>query len=220
LKIGGFQAFSLSDYPGNAAAIVFTQGCNFRCPFCHNGSLIPSDVPGGACIPEQKIVRHLERRRSLLDGVVVTGGEPTIQADLLRFLRLIRGMGYALKLDTNGSRPDVLRRLLDENLVDYIAMDVKAPPDRYDSLTGVSVSMRGVRESIRLIGRSGIRHEFRTTIVRPLLSDRDIMLIREMLPSRSPHILQDFYPEHAYDQTLRTFVPAPEREDSIDSKTA
>ncbi len=220
MKIGGFQAFSLSDYPGKTAAIVFTQGCNFRCPFCHNGSLIPLDAPVGACIPEQKIVRHLEERRRLLEGVVVSGGEPTMQTDLPRFLRLIRGMGYAVKLDTNGSRPDVLRRLLDENLVDYIAMDVKAPPDRYDRLTGVSGPTRGVRESIRLIGRSGVRHEFRTTVVRPLLSDTDILLIREMLPPRSQHILQDFYPEHAYDQGLRTFVPIPDCEDSLGSKTA
>lgn len=220
MKIGGFQAFSLSDYPGKTAAIVFTQGCNFRCPFCHNGSLIPSDVPGGVCIPEQKIVRHLETRRSLLDGVVVTGGEPTIQPDLPRFLCMIRGMGYRIKLDTNGSRPDVLRRLLEENLVDYIAMDVKAPSDRYDRLTGISVPMRKVRESIRLIGLSGIRHEFRTTVVRPLLSDSDILSIREMLPPRSPHTLQDFYPEHAFDPALRTFVPTPNREESLDSKTA
>ncbi len=220
MKIGGFQTFSLSDYPGKTAAIVFTQGCNFRCPFCHNGSLIPLDVPACGCIPEQRIVRLLEERQRLLEGVVVTGGEPTLQSDLPRFLRLIRGMGYAVKLDTNGSRPDVLRRLLDQNLVDYIAMDVKAPPDRYDHLTGVSSPTRCVGESIRLIGRSGIRHEFRTTVVRPLLSDRDILLIREMLPPLSPHTLQDFYPEHAYDQGLRTFVPIPDREDSIGSKTA
>ncbi|HUV37920.1 MAG TPA: anaerobic ribonucleoside-triphosphate reductase activating protein [Patescibacteria group bacterium] len=220
MRIGGFQSFSLSDYPGMTAAIVFTQGCNFRCPFCHNGALIPACGEGSASIPEMTVLRHLHERRGLLDGVVVTGGEPTLQPDLPRFLRRIREMGYAVKLDTNGSRPGVLRRLLAENLVDYIAMDIKAPMACYDRLTGVAAPVRAIRGSIRLIARSGISHEFRTTVVKPLLSESDILAIAEMVPSGSPHTLQDFNPEHAYDPALRTFVPTPDREDSLDSKTA
>lgn len=220
MHIGGFQAFSLSDYPGMTAAIVFTQGCNFRCPFCHNGSLIQPGGAGGTPISETNILRHLRERRRLLDGVVVTGGEPTIQPDLTQFLRTIQKMGYAIKLDTNGSRQKVLRRLLAENLVDYIAMDVKAPFPRYDRLTGVPAPLRAIRGSIKMIARSGIPHEFRTTVVKPLLSENDIRSIREMIPAGSRHTLQDFNPENAFDPALRTFVPAPDREESIDSKTA
>lgn len=220
MRIGGFQSFSLSDYPGMTAAIVFTQGCNFRCPFCHNGTLIPADAEGGSSIPETNILRHLKERRRLLDGVVVTGGEPTMQPDLPRFIRRIREMGYAVKLDTNGSRPKVLRRLLAGNLLDYVAMDIKAPPACYDRLTGVASPVRAVKTSIRLIARSGIAHEFRTTVVKPLLSESDIHAIREMVPVGSPHTLQDFNPEHAYDPALRTFVPTPDQKDSLDSKTA
>jgi pyruvate formate lyase activating enzyme len=220
LLIGGFQAFSLSDYPGKAAAIVFTQGCNFRCPFCHNSSLIPLGEDSGESFSVTDLLRQLRERRTLLDGVVVTGGEPTIQSGLPQFLRTVREMGYAVKLDTNGSRPKMLRRLLAEGLVDYIAMDVKAPLRCYDRLTGVSAPLRAIRGSIKIIARSGIPHEFRTTVVKPLLSENDISSIRETIPAGSRHTLQVFNPENAYDPALRTFVPAPEHAESIDSKTA
>jgi pyruvate formate lyase activating enzyme len=220
VKIGGFQAFSLSDYPGKTAAIVFTQGCNFRCPFCHNGSLIPRDNPAGTFIPEEKILRHLSERRGLLDGVVVTGGEPTLHPDLPRFLRRIRELGFAIKLDTNGSCPQALRHLLENNLVDYIAMDIKAPVERYDQLAGVPIPVRAVRRSIGLIGGSGIPHEFRTTVVRPLLTDHDILSIRELVPAGSQYTLQEFNPENAFDEALRTFVPVPESAEATGSKTA
>jgi len=128
MKIGGLHKFSLSDYPGHVAAVVFTQGCNFRCPFCHNGSLIPSSVPDSSLIPQEKVFEFLEDRSSQLDGVVITGGEPTIQPDLPEFIHRIIAMDLLLvKLDTNGSRPEVLHRLLKEKLMDYIAMDIKAP---------------------------------------------------------------------------------------------
>ena len=220
MRIGGFQSFSLSDYPGMTAAIVFTQGCNFRCPFCHNGSLIPMVDERERLIPTSRIFRHLRERVGMLDGVVVTGGEPTLQPDLPQFLRRIRDMGYAVKLDTNGSRPRVLRRLIAGSLVDYVAMDIKAPMNRYDILTGVDAPARAVRASIKLIARSGVQHEFRTTVVEPLLSDADIASIGGMIPAGSPHTLQEFNPEHAFDPALRTFVPAPDQRASADSKTA
>ena len=220
MRIGGFQPFSLSDFPGMTAAIVFTQGCNFRCPFCHNGSLIPATAGEGSSIPEAMIIRHLTERRGMLDGIVVTGGEPTLQPDLPSFLRTVRGLGYAVKLDTNGSRPRILRRLLAEKLVDYVAMDVKAPPALYDDLTGVPAPVRAVRASIRLISRSGVTHLFRTTVVRPLLADGDIRAIRDLIPASSPHALQDFNPENAFDPALRTFVPAPEQTEICGSKSA
>jgi pyruvate formate lyase activating enzyme len=220
VRIAGFQRFTLSDFPGRTAAIVFTQGCNFRCPFCHNGSLIPAEAEGGAYAPEARILSLLERRRGLLDGLVVTGGEPTLQGDLAEFLGRVKGMGFAVKLDTNGSRPSVIRRLLAEGRLDYIAMDVKAPAESYDRLSGVSTPIEAVRESIGLIARSGVAHEFRTTVVRPFLSEEDIRAIRELLPAGSPHTLQPFNPEHALDRGLRLFVPPPRNEAEEDSKSA
>ncbi len=203
MKIGGFNKFSLSDYPGHVAAVVFTQGCNFRCPFCHNGSLIPGDVPMRLLIPEEKVFEFLENRSSQLDGVVVTGGEPMIQPDLPVFIHRIKTIGFLIKLDTNGSRPEVLRRLLKEKLIDYIAMDIKAPLDIYGRLTGTHTSVSRIQESIELIDRSGIAHEFRTTVVKSLLSPQDLLSIRKLIPPASTHRLQKFRPEHALAPALR-----------------
>ncbi|MGC9053845.1 MAG: anaerobic ribonucleoside-triphosphate reductase activating protein, partial [Candidatus Hydrogenedens sp.] len=126
MKIGGFQPFSLSDFPNCVSAIVFTQGCNFRCPFCHNPSLVLPELflPP---IPEEALIAFLNERKGKLDGVVITGGEPTIQSDLMKFVSEIKGLGYKVKLDTNGSNPEILKELIENNLLDYVAMDVKAP---------------------------------------------------------------------------------------------
>ncbi len=163
--IGGFQPFTLSDFPGHVAAIVFTQGCNWRCPHCHNRSLLKMRRPEQELIPEAHVFDVLHRRRNELDGLVITGGEPTIQEDLARFLHEVRRLGLAIKLDTNGSRPGVIRRLLEEGLLDYIAMDIKAPLDRYESVVGHPVDIGPIQTSIELIKNSGIRHEFRTPMV-------------------------------------------------------
>ena len=203
MKIGGLNKFSLSDYPGKVAAIVFTQGCNFRCPFCHNGSLIPCNVPAASLIPEEKVFQFLQDRGSQLDGIVVTGGEPTIQPDLPVLMRRIKAMGFAVKLDTNGSRPQVLHRLLQEELIDFIAMDIKAPLDIYDRLTGVHTPISRIKESIELIASSNAAHEFRTIVVEPLLSPKDVRSIKKLVPPGSTHHLQKFRPEHALDPVLR-----------------
>lgn len=202
MRIGGFQQFSLSDFPGRTAAIVFTQGCNFRCPFCHNGSLIPQTGKPGDFIPETRVLKFMRLRCGILDGLVVTGGEPTLQPDLPAFLRRIKAMGFEVKLDTNGSRPEVLGDLLLENLVDYIAMDIKGPSAIYDTLTGVRTPIRKLEESIELISKSGIHHEFRTTLVEPLISEADIPLIKEMVPHGSTHRLQMFNPETVFDPSF------------------
>jgi len=203
MKIGGLNEFSLSDYPGHVATVVFTQGCNFRCPFCHNGSLIPGDVPESLLIPEQKVFEFLKDRNSQLESVVITGGEPTIQPDLPEFIHRIIAMELLVKLDTNGSRPEVLRRLLKEKLIDYIAMDIKAPLDIYGRLTGTHTSVSRIQESIEIIDRSGIAHEFRTTVVKSLLSPQDLLSIRKLIPPASTHRLQKFRPEHAFAPALR-----------------
>ncbi len=160
--IGGFQPFTLSAFPGHVATIVFTQGCNWRSPHCHNRSLLKMRRPEKELIPEAQLLGLLHRRRNELDGLVITGGEPTIQEDLARFLHEVRRLGLAIKFDTNGSRPDVIRRLLEEGLLDYIAMDIKAPFDRYDSVARRPVDIDALQTSMEFIKNSGVPHEFRT----------------------------------------------------------
>lgn len=204
MKIGGLNSFSLSDYPGHIAAVVFTQGCNFRCRFCHNGLLFSPDVPIEWLIPEEDALEFLERRRKQLDAVVISGGEPTIQPDLSAFLHKIKAMGLLVKLDTNGSHPEVLRRLLKQSLLDYIAMDIKAPLNRYYEITrACSAEVERIPESIALIASSSIVHEFRTTVVEALLSPKDMEGIRKLVPVGSLYCLQEFRPEHAFDLALR-----------------
>jgi len=163
--IGGFQPFSLSDFPGHIAAIVFTQGCNWRCHYCHNRLLLKRRRPEHELIPESYVLDILRLRRDDLDGVVITGGEPTIQEDLSRFLREIRYLGLAVKLDTNGSRPDVLRRLLDEGLLDYVAMDIKGPFEQYELTANSVVDTDALKTSMEVLENSGIPCEFRTPTV-------------------------------------------------------
>jgi pyruvate formate lyase activating enzyme len=196
--------FSLSDFPGRVAAVVFTQGCNFRCPYCHNASLLSCQTPDDSPLQEEAVLEFIRFRRGCLDAVVVSGGEPCIQPDLSTFLRRIKGMDLSVKLDTNGSRPGALRELLANRLVDFIAMDLKAPLQTYDHLCGVHVPIHLIQESIELISRSGVEHEFRTTVVDPLLSPADITRIQELVPSGSKHRLQKFCPKHALDPALRT----------------
>jgi pyruvate formate lyase activating enzyme len=209
VRIGGLNSFSLSDFPGHVAAVVFTQGCNFRCPYCHNGSLISMDPPTGALIPLKEVFRFLDMRRGQLNGVVVSGGEPTLQPDISLFFRGVGSMGYQIKLDTNGSRPKALAELIMEGLVDFIAMDIKAPFAFYDRMTGVCAPKEQLEESIALIAQSGIDHEFRTTVVEPLLSEDDLQAIQEMVPQGSRHRIQEFRPENALDPVLRAAVGAP-----------
>ena len=203
MKIGGFQPCTLSDFPGHVAAIVFTQGCDFRCPFCHNGQLIPNDATGEALMPEDEVMQQLESRRKHIAGIVITGGEPTLQPDLPDFIRNVKTIGLAVKLDTNGSRPDVLQKLLNEHLLDYVAMDIKAPMNRYATLAGVEIDANQLRESIALIVRSGVAYEFRTTVVPALLLTSDIDAIRRELPPGASLRLQTFQSEHALASWLR-----------------
>ena len=203
MRIGGLNRFSLSDFPGRVAAVVFAQGCNFRCPYCHNGSLLSRHVPADILIQEEACFEFLKLRRGRLDAVVVSGGEPCIQSDLPAFLDQIKAMGFHVKLDTNGSKPEFLKELLENNLADYIAMDIKAPLHMYDHLSGVHAPIRQIKESIELISRSGVEHEFRTTVVEPLLSPTDIRSIQKLVRPGSKHRLQKFCPERALDLALR-----------------
>ncbi len=176
MKIGGLTKFTLIDYPGRVAAIVFTQGCNFRCRYCHNPELVYPHLLQTS-MPEEEVMSFLRRRQGTLEGVVVTGGEPTLQADLLRFLKEIKSLGYLVKLDTNGTRPEVLAEAMKQKLVDYIAMDLKAPFDKYTQITGVDFSPAVLQQSMDLIRKSGLEYEFRTTYDKEVLTDADIAQI-------------------------------------------
>ncbi len=201
MKIGGLQAITASDFPGCMAAVVFTQGCNFQCPFCHNSTLL--DRKGSALLSVEEVLAFLQQRRKLLGGVVISGGEPCLQEGLVRFCKQIKQMGFKVKLDTNGSRPQVLSKLLQQDLLDCIAMDLKAPLHRLHELTGVQGQAEAIRCSIDLIASSGVQHFFRTTDVTPLLDQKDHQAIKELVPPGSDHIVQPFVAEHALDPALQ-----------------
>jgi len=197
--------FSLCDFPSRSAAVVFTQGCNFRCPFCHNGGLLAMT---DGLIPDAEVLDRLARRRDLLQGVVVSGGEPCLQPDLAAFCASVKALGLAVKLDTNGSRPSVLRELLARHLVDYVAMDVKAPPHLYAKVAGVDVGWGVIEESIRVLAASGVPHQFRTTVVKALLNDDDVEEIASLLPAGDRLVRQEFRPDLARDPSLRIVAVA------------
>lgn len=207
MHLGGLQRFSLCDYPGKMAAVVFTQGCNFRCPFCHNGSLLSAGNPGQE-IAEKEILSFLRERAGMLEGVVISGGEPTLQPDLADFCRAVREMGFLVKLDTNGSRPKILKRLLADKLLDFIAMDIKATPERYHVLAGVPVDLTAITKSITIISRANIPALFRTTWVEGLHRQEERRLIPAMLPETMRHVFQPFRPEHALQPELCGMEPS------------
>ena len=197
MRIGGLERFTLTDFPGTPAAVVFTQGCNFRCPYCHNGSLLATEPTSNDPLSEERVLMFLKSRRERLSGVVVSGGEPTIQPNLPQFLESIRKMGYTVKLDTNGSMPEVIENVISFGLVDFIAMDVKAPIYLYPKLTGAPVDIDAVMESISLIASSSLPHLFRTTVPPGLLTEDDVAAIRALIPKESPHLIQPCRTENA-----------------------
>jgi pyruvate formate lyase activating enzyme len=191
MKIGGLQRVSLIDYPGLISAVVFLQGCNFRCPYCHNPELVE---PGlfQPCLREEDLFEFLETRKGKLDAVSITGGEPTIHNDLAPFINKIKKMKFAVKLDTNGSQPKVIKNLLDKKMLDFIAMDIKAPLAKYKNIAGVSVDSDSIKESVKTIIKSKIPHEFRTTIAQSQLEEKDIQQIGKLITGASHYVLQRF----------------------------
>lgn len=173
MKLGGLVKFTLIDFPGTPAAIVFTQGCNFRCCYCHNPELVYPHLFTPS-MPEEEVLSFLQRRQGTLEGVVISGGEPTLQEDLVRFMADIKALGYKTKLDTNGTRPEVLKELIDKKLVDFIAMDLKAPLEKYAAITGVEANSTVIKQSMDLIVKSGLDYQFRTTYDKEVLDDNDI----------------------------------------------
>ncbi len=214
MHFSGWVRTSLIDFPDHIATVLFTPGCNFRCPMCQNADLVltPEAVPR---IPEEAVWDFLARRRGKLTGVVVSGGEPTLQRDLLPFLRRAREYGYAVKLDTNGYRPRVLASLLTEGVLDYVAMDIKAPPAKYARLAGLaSLDSSRIERSVAMLRRSAVPHEFRTTVVPGLLDAGDIEAITRWLatlgddlPSPALYVLQQFRGLRTLDPDLAKVSP-------------
>lgn len=189
MEISGFEKMTLTDYPGSVAAIVFTQGCNFKCPFCHNSDLIYFK---NGVIDENEVLDYLGKRKKMLDGVVITGGEPTIQKDLIGFLNKVKDLGLKVKLDTNGAKPEILQKIIDLNLVDYIAMDIKSSQNNYSEVSGVKVDINKIRESISIIKKSKLDFEFRTTVVKNYHNYESLLEICEYVGKDVKYYLQNF----------------------------
>ena len=192
MQIYGLNKTTLLDYPGHVAATVFTGGCNMRCPFCQNSGLVlePGKQPE---IPEGEVLDFLEKRKGILEGICITGGEPTLQAQLETFIRRVRELGYLVKLDTNGYRPKVLRQLLEKGLLDYVAMDIKASRERYGVACGLpDVELASIEESVELLKNSRIAYEFRTTVVKGIHRPEEFTAIGQWLQGCEAYYLQSY----------------------------
>lgn len=189
MRLGGYNKLTLLDYPDKLACVVFTDGCNLRCPFCHNAALVTS---GDASADEAEFFAFLRKRRNLLEGVCVSGGEPLIHADLPDFLRRIKDLGYSVKLDTNGCFPDRLRELVSGGVVDYVAMDVKNSRDKYGITCGVPVDVAAVERTVELLKSGIVDYEFRTTVTATFHTQADMAAIGEWLRGAKRYYLQQF----------------------------
>ncbi|RME55562.1 anaerobic ribonucleoside-triphosphate reductase activating protein, partial [Candidatus Woesearchaeota archaeon] len=193
MKILGFIRTSLVDYPGNIVSTIFTGGCNFRCPFCHNPELVESK---GQELSQSKILEFLEQRKHLTDGVCITGGEPTIHSDLPELVKKIKSLKLKVKLDTNGTNPDMLKNLLSSKLLDYIAMDIKSSLNNYSKATSTELDLEKIKESIEIIKSSNIDYEFRTTMVKKFVSKEDLIGICNLIKGSKRFYLQQFDPRN------------------------
>lgn len=191
MTIEGLQKLTLLDFPGKTACTVFLGGCNFRCPFCHNFDLAAR--PSAPLMGEEELLAFLRQRKGLLDGVAITGGEPLMRRELPDLLRKIKDLGYAVKLDTNGSFPDRLRALVEEGLVDYVAMDLKNAPDRYGETVGFQkLNLDPIRKSVEYLLSGAVEYEFRTTVVRELHRPEDLTAMAEWIRGAKRYFLQQF----------------------------
>ena len=199
MHIAGLQKSSLIDYPEKIACIVFTQGCNFKCGYCHNPELFVKREP---LITTEAFFEFLKTRINKIDGVVITGGEPTLQKDLKKFIIEIKNLDFLVKLDTNGTNPEMIKQFLDEKLIDYIAMDIKAPLNKYKNITNVDINKTNIEKSINLIINSNIDYEFRTTVIKSQLNYNDFEEIGKLIKGAKKYYLQKFIPSKILDKTL------------------
>lgn len=209
MKIVGFIKTSLLDWDGQVVSVIYLPGCNFRCPFCHNVEMVlhPDSFDE---LPFSEIEDYVRSNSDFLDGVVVTGGEPTLQRDLPQLLKRLRDLGVKVKLDTNGTHPDMLKDVIEAGLVDYVAMDLKAPlNEKYDDLAGVKVPLDKIKRSIQVLEDSGIEHEFRTTVVPIFLSLQDVEAMAAYIGGTKTYVLQQFRPGKTLDPNLQGVKPYP-----------
>jgi pyruvate formate lyase activating enzyme len=191
MLISGMEKLTLSDYPDKLAAIIFTQGCNFKCPFCQNAALIP--LKNNHYLTEDEVLNYLEKRKKILDGLVISGGEPTLQKDLKAFIKKVKAIPLKVKLDTNGYHPDVLKDLIQEHLIDYVAMDIKNDLANYSLTSGVAnINTAVIKKSIAILNTSGIPHEFRTTIIKEQHDLKKIENIINLIGPDNLYYLQNF----------------------------
>jgi len=208
MKIGGFQKTTLLDYPEHVSAIIWTVGCNFRCPFCYNTGLVyeESDL-----FSEDEILSFLDKRKGFLEALTISGGEPFLQKDLKEFCKKVKKLGYKIKIDTNGTFPEKLKEMIDEKLVDYVAMDVKAPKEKYEKLSGVKTDIEKIDKSIEILQNSDIDYEFKTTVVPEFLIDKDIQEIAQWIKGSKKYFLQQFKNDiPVVSSDLANFKPYPE----------
>jgi pyruvate formate lyase activating enzyme len=202
LRISGLERSSLLDYPGKISAIIFTHGCNLRCPYCHNPELVIEGFEQSGSFSEEEILNFLESRKGKLDALVITGGEPLVQSDLLPFIKKVKEMEFLIKLDSNGTFPDRLKDFIDTGLIDYVAMDVKYPKVGYVKNSMIPGVAKKIERSIKIIMDSGLDYEFRTTYVKPLHSLESAEEIGKMIKGAKNYYIQNFRPGKTIDPTL------------------
>ncbi len=208
--LSGVQPFTLLDYPEHTACIAFTPGCNMRCSFCHNPEFVLPEMIvkiKDTFITEDAFLRFLDSRVGLLDGVVISGGEPTVQGDLLSFLKKIKEKGFLIKLDTNGNRPDIITTALEQSLLDYIAMDVKTSLEQYMTLTGKRTNPENIKKSIEIIKSSTINYEFRTTLIKDIHIESVLKEMSVLVSGAQNYVLQSFRPSHTLDPAFAHCQP-------------
>ncbi|MEF2689801.1 MAG: anaerobic ribonucleoside-triphosphate reductase activating protein [Bacilli bacterium] len=205
MLISGFDKVTLLNYPGLVACTIFTKGCNLKCPFCHNSSLISGN--DDTYIDEDEIFKYLNKRKNIIEGVCISGGEPLLQKDIKEFIRKIKSLGLKVKLDTNGTNPDLILSLINDNLLDYIAMDIKNIKSKYELTSGAKVKIDNILKSINIIENSGIDYEFRTTIIKEFHTLSDIDYISKKLDKKSKYYIQNFVKSDAVlDKNLHSFT--------------
>lgn len=198
MTISGLQKHTLIDYPGKVAATIFLSGCNFRCPFCYNPDLVlPERIKKTKGLKLKEVFSFLEERQGFLDGVVICGGEPTLNDDLLNLCKKIKEFGFSVKLDTNGYRPQVIEDLIRHRAIDYVAMDIKASKERYQEVVGIKLDIKKIEQSVDLLKKEKVDYEFRTTLVPDLVEEKDILEIANWISPAKRYFLQNFSNENA-----------------------
>jgi len=211
MEIGGLQKTTLIDFPGRIAATIFLCGCNFRCPWCYSPELVlPEKIRNQPKITERELFKFLKSRKELLEGIVICGGEPTIDKNLLDFIKKIKNLGFLIKLDTNGSNPQMLKNLIDRKMIDYVAMDIKGPKEKYNQLTGVKIDIKKIQKSTDILRDGEIDYEFRTTIVPSLHTKEDIIEMAEWIKGAKRYYLQNFRAEKTIDPKFEKIKPYPQ----------